>query len=506
MSVRLSGGRTPLLAVALAAACSSSPPEGGRTASLTVGVPAPIVQQSGTLLGLQYHRDALTRETLVTLGMDGRPAPRVLESWSVSDDGLSWRLKVRPGIRFHDSTAVTSAAIAPGIKSALIAGLLGRIASVEAEGRDVVVIRLTEPYAFLPEDLVHATALRTIEEKDAQGTVVRRQSFGTGPYVVAAESAEHLRLDKFPKHYRGEPALSPIEVKLFPDQRNAWSALMRNEIDVLYEVSRDSLDFVRNESTVNVATFPRPYVYVFAFNSSHPALRDPRVRRAINHAIDRTAIVSGALLGEGEPAVDHIWPRHWAHDATLAPAAYNPRESIRLMEEAGVPLRLTPGGMRVRLRLKCAVYEPFAKIALVLQRQLAEVDIDLQLEAFGLRDLAMRAQSGAYETFLFELASARTLVWPYAWWHSRSPYLKHGYSGADDVLDRMRSARSDEELRAATSTFQRRLLEDPPAAFLAWGRMSRAVTERFELPVTEADIYHTIPQWKPAGPPRRTND
>ena len=468
-------------------------------ASLTVGVPAPIVQQSATPLGLQYHRDALTRDTLVTLGPDGRPAPRVIESWSVTDDGLVWRLKVRAGIRFHDATPVTATEIAPGIRSALIAGLLGKIESVQAEGNDTVVVRLTERFAFLPEDLVHATALRTIEEKDADGKVVRKQSFGTGPYQVVAESADHLRLSKFPNHYRGEPTVSAIEVKLFPDQRNAWSALMRNEIDVLYEVSRDSLEFVRNESSVNVATFPRPYVYVFAFNSSHPALRDPRVRRAINHAIDRNAIVSGALLGEGQPAAGHVWPRHWAHDGTISPARYDPRESVRLMEEAGLRLQTERDKMPARLRLKCAVYQPFAKIAAVLQRQLAEADIDLELETFGLRDLAIRAQGGQYETFLFELASARTLVWPYAWWHSTSPYLKHGYAGADDVLERMANARNEAELRAATSAFQRRLLDDPPAAFLAWGQMSRAVTKRFELPATEADIYHTIPRWRPAA-------
>jgi peptide/nickel transport system substrate-binding protein len=491
--------------LALAAACSADAPESETLSSLTVGVPAPIVQQATTPLGIQYHRDALTRETLVTLGADGRPGPRVLESWAVSDDGLTWRLKIRPGIRFHDSTPATASEIAPGMRRALLAGMLGKIASIEAEGSDVIVVRLTERFAFLPEDLVHATALRTIEEKDANGKVVARRSFGTGPYVVDTESADRLHLREFPNHYRGDPGVSEIEVKLFPDQRNAWSALMRNEIDVLYEVSRDSLDFVRNESTINVATFPRPYVYLLAFNSARPALKDSRVRRAINHAIDRDAIVKAALSGEGEPAAGHVWPRHWAHDASVAPAAYNPREAIRLMEEAGFRLETVGAGMPARLRLKCAVYEPFSKMALVLQRQLAEVDIDLQLETFGLFDLAGIAQRGEFDTFLFEMASARTLVWPYVFWHSSSPFVKHGYTGADDVLDRIRMAVNDDEIRAATSALQRRFADDPPAAFLAWGRLSRAVTKRFQLPQTGDDIYHTIPRWKLVAPRGSTN-
>ena len=495
MASRLIGARGLWLPLALTAACTSGGSEGASLASLTVGVPAPIVQQSATPLGLRYHREALTRETLVTLGPDGRPAPRVLESWNASDDGLTWRLKIRRGIRFHDGTIVTASEIAPAMRTALLAGMMGKVSSIEPVGEDEILLRLTERFAFVPEDLVHATALRTLEEKDSDGKAIVR-TFGTGPYVVGSESADRLRLDKFPNHYRGDPGVSTIEIKLFPDQRNAWSALMRDEVDVLYEVSRDSLEFVRSESTVNVATFPRPYVYVFAFNMALPVFRDPLVRRAINHAIDRDAILRTALSNEGEPAAGHVWPRHWAHDASVTPVAYDPQEAIRLMKEAGLEIRSAVGGMPARLRLRCAVYRPFAKMALVLQRQLAAVDIDLQLETAELADLAKRAQAGNFETFLFEFASARTLVWPYLFWHSGSPFVKHGYTGADNVLDRMRAARSDEELRAATSAFQRRLLDDPPAAFLAWGRMSRAVTKRFELPETETDIYHTIPRWK----------
>jgi peptide/nickel transport system substrate-binding protein len=488
-----------MLSLALCAACATGAPEADSLASLTVGVAAPVMQQASTSVGITYNRDALTRETMVTLGIDGRPAPRVLESWTPSGDGLTWRLKVRPGIRFHDGTPATAPEIAASMDSMLIAKLLGTVESIEPDGADTIVVRLKERYAFLPEDLAQVTAVRTVHEKDEDGKVIATRQFGTGPYAVAMESADRLELRAFPHHYRGDPDVTQVEVKLFPDQRNAWSALMRNEIDVLYEVSRDSLDFVRSESTINVATFPRAYVYVFAFNASAPALKDPAVRRAINLAIDRTALLRTALSNEGEVAAAHVWPRHWAHDASVVPPAHDPQESIRLMEQAGLFVKDGKGAMPARLRLKCAVYEPFARIALVLQRQLAEVDIDLQLETFGLRDLAGRARDGNYETFLFEMTTGRTMLWPYLFWHSTSPFVKHGYTGADEVLDRMRVARNDDEMRAATSAFQRRLIDDPPAAFLAWGRVSRAVTKRFELPPTDVDIYHTIPRWKPAA-------
>lgn len=506
MTAWMFGAGSGIMLLALAATgCGRRPPDAPGLASLTVGVAAPIIRQSATPLGLTYHRDALTRETLLTLGQDGRPAPRVLESWQTSADGLTWRLRIRPGIRFHDSTPVTARELAPRVRGVLMAGRLGQIESVEADGDGIIVVRLREPFAFLVEDLGQATALRTVRQRDASGKTSER-TYGTGPYVVVAESGDNLQLAEFPNHYRGDPGVSRIAVRLFPDQRNAWSALMRDEIDVLYEVSRESLDFVRSESTVNVATFPRAYVYVLGFNSAIPALRSPAVRRAINIAIDRGALVETALSGEGEPASGHLWPRHWAYDAAVRAPAYDPAGARRLMEEAGLPLRAVADEMPSRLRLRCAVYKPFRQVALVLQRQLAEADIDLQLEELELGEMVERIGTSDYDTFLFEMTSGRTLLWPYLFWHSTSPFLKHGYAGADDVLERMRMARSDHELREAARAFQRRLLDDPPAAFLAWGRVSRAVTNRFELPAAGDDIYHTIPQWKPAGPPRRTND
>jgi ABC-type transport system substrate-binding protein len=157
--------------------------------------------------------------------------------------------------------------------------------------------------------------------------------------------------------------------------------------------------------------------------------------------------------------------------------------------------------MPARLRLRCLVYEPFRQMALVIQRQLAEVDVDLQLEELPLQEYVARMTSGDFDTFIFEMTSGRALMWPYLFWHSTSPMLKHGYQGADDVLDRMRTSTNDTEMRTAAHELQRRMVVDPPAAFLAWGRVSRAVTRRVVLPSTVDDIYQTIAKWKPAARP-----
>lgn len=472
-------------------ACGVANPEGRASSSLRVGVAAPVLLTSTGSVALRFHRNALTRETLVALGEDGRPVPRLIESWQASADGLMWRLRLRQGVSFHEGTPLTAPEIAPAVSRALLAAGLGAIRDVTSENSHDLIVRLNEPYAFMFEDLAVISAQRTVGD----------QSYDTGPYVVREESADRLLLHAVEDHYRGRPEVDRVEVQLFPDQRNAWSALMRDQVDMLYEVNRDSLEFVRGESSVRVATFPRPYVYLLGLNLKRGALADARVRRALDLAVDREKFVREAMASEGEPAQGHVWPGHWTFDSEASAIETDRTRSLRLLDEAGLKVRHTDGRMPSRLRLHCLVYEPLKQMGMVLQRQLAEIDVDLDLEVVPTGQFLERITNGNFEAFVFEMASARGMKWPYQFWHSGTPFVRHGYSGADTILDAMRRAPNDDAFRLAALAFQRRVHEDPPAIFLAWGRTSRAVSTRFEIPGGDEDIYHTIARWKLAAKP-----
>lgn len=474
---------------ALASGCTSTGANAPEDTTVLVGVPAPVLQATAGSVGLAYHRNALTRELLVTMSTDGRPTPKVIESWRGSDDQLTWQLTVRDGVRFHDGVVLDAQVLAAHVGAQLAALSQGEVRDVSAIDDRTLRIRLNRPYAFLFEDLSVISAQRS------EGG----RTIDTGPYRVTEESASHLELAAFDNYYRGKPEIETVEVKLFPDQRNAWSALMRGEIDLLYEVSPEALQFVRGESSIAVTTFPRQYVYLLGFNQRHPSLGDARVRQALDIAVNREALVETSLSGEGEPAQGHVWPRHWSYDAAAGRIEYNPARAVRVLQGAGYGVLNAPDRMPARLRLRCLVYEPLQDMALLLQRQLAEIDIDLELEILPTGQLIERLMSGDFETFLFEMTATRGLKFTYQFWHSSTPLLNHGYAGADDVLDRIRHAANDAEYRAAASEFQRRLHEDPPAIFLAWGRTSRAVSKRFEIPAGDDDIYHTIARWKPAA-------
>ena len=83
------------------------------------------------------------------------------------------------------------------------------------------------------------------------------------------------------------------------------------------------------------------------------------------------------------------------------------------------------------------------------------------------------------------------------WRSTPEPFIRTGYTGADAVLDRVRAARTDDELRQGLHDLQRAMHDDPPAAFLYWGQSSRAVSRRFVLPAgDDVDILRSVDRWR----------
>ena len=133
-----------------------------------------------------------------------------------------------------------------------------------------------------------------------------------------------------------------------------------------------------------------------------------------------------------------------------------------------------------------------------MQRQLLAVDVDMRLEAVPVSAFRQRVASGKFDAFLGELIASHGLSFTYLFWHS-SPdsFIRTGYAGADAVLDRLRVARTDDDLRQAVRDLQRTMHEDPPAVFLYWGQASRAVSRRFVLPAGDGvDILRSVDRWR----------
>lgn len=460
---------------------------------MRIGIGVPPAGASD--MGSRAIINLLKGDPWLTNKSDGRPGDRVVTSWTWDESGTVLRLKLRADVYFHDDTPLTPEIAAKSLReSATDQFSFSSVTSIEPEGEDTIVLRLKERSSFVLPDLT-AMLVTKAENRD----------IGTGPYRIVSRENNDAKLTAFARYYRGRPALGGIDVINYPTQRKAWAGMMRGDVDMLYEVSRDAVEFVEAETSVNTYSFPRPYYIPLTFNVRHGVLRDPRVRQAINAAVDRGALVRDGLRGRGTPSDGPVFPQNWAYSPPQTPFAYDPDGARRLLDAAGYPARPNlVTAVPIRFQFTCLVFagdQRFDRIALLVQKQLADVGIDMQLvPMLDVMAFGNRIKDGDFDAFLFEM-SGRSLSRVYEFWRwQQDARINTGYKAADAVLDRIRAAGSDEEVRAAVADLHQVLYADPPAAFLVWPETSRAVLDRFDLvPEQKRDVLTNLWMWRPAA-------
>lgn len=436
--------------------------------------------------GIRQLAVNIASEGLLTYGPDGRPQGRLVDNWELSDDGLMLRLHLTPGILFHDGTPVTAELVRDILLQQLpsfVGPAFGDIAEIRAVSDIEVEFRLVRRSSFLLEGL--DTPIQRVGGSEANGDPI-----GTGPFMPLGGTEEGLvEMVATPDYHRGPPNLSGIVISQYASVRSAWADLLRQEVDMVYEVGVDAVDLLQPSSAINVFTYPRAYVLAVILNVSRPHLRDPAFRRALNAAVDRQTLVSEVLNGHGRPADGPLWPYHWAYDASLPKFTYAPIEVEG--ERRSFSLLFTE--------------DSHERIALMLQRQLQAIGVDVSLESAPLDEALRRARTGDFDAFLVDAAHGPMMVRPYLIWHSKAPRNWGRFSSAavDAAFETMQRAPSDEVYKEGVAAFQAAVIDDPPAIFLAWGERSRAVSARFDVAVEpNRDVFFsTLRLWRPVISP-----
>jgi peptide/nickel transport system substrate-binding protein len=468
-----------------ASACDGSvgattPVEPSPPLQVQIGVAVPATGAAN--VGVRGLVSGLYGEGLVFADRVGRMGPRLAARWTWLQGGKVLELKLREGVTFHDGSRLDAPTTASRLEQQFAqdpyAFTYRSVRRIEAADELTVRVRLARPEALLLEDLADVT--------------VTKGAIGTGPFFLDGTVTEKgATLRRFDRYHQGQPGVERVDVRTYPSLRNAWSAMMRGEINMLQEVSREAAPFVEAESSVRTYPMLRPYVNAVSFNVRHPILARREVRQALNYAVDRDAIVRDVMEGRGERADGPVWKYHWAYSTAQKTYEFNPELARLKLDAAGFPRpAAAPGGrMPSRFRFTCLMFGDdarFERMAIVLQKQLYDVGVDMQFEAVPLRTLLDRFSSGDFDALLTESISGRSLTWLYRQWRSKPKRLlgelNSGYTAADATLDRLRDTFNDAELKSTVGELQRIFYEDPPAIFVAWPQTSRAISARIRVP------------------------
>jgi len=484
----LAGTCVCLVALVGAASCNQrSAASAPHRTTLRVGISN--VPQLATERGVQQFVINQTNEGLLRVNQAGRIETWLAERWHRSPDGLRASIYLRqPAAKFHDGTSADATAVTSILNDQLGKTLkqwAADVDSIVSVGDREVAITFRRPSAFFIDALMDASIA-----KPGSPTI------GVGAFKPAPPGQpDGAQVIAHEQYYEGSPELLGLAIKTYANIRSAWADMLRNQIDMLYEVGSDAIDTMRGASNVSLYTFDRPYQYLVFLNQRNPKLKSAKVRQALNQAIDRPALIKDALAGHGTPSAGPVSPHHWAFQPGGATFSYAPEAA-----ESNLPKGLS-------LSCYTLAEPPFEQLALVLKQQLRAVGVDLIVKEAPLEAIISKLQGEDADAVLLDSASGWSLSRVFQRWHSTGSgnVAKFSNASVDAALDRINHAIAESEYRQAVGEFQEGMAADPPAMFLAWSDRSRAISTRFEVTQEPGrDVFATLRTWHPRTDNRNT--
>ncbi|MEM7438879.1 MAG: ABC transporter substrate-binding protein [Pseudomonadota bacterium] len=280
-------------------------------------------------------------EGLTRFAADGSVVPGLARSWDISDDGLTYTFNLVEGAKFHDGTDLTADDVKFSLDRARAEdsanaqkALFGGIENVEAVDAKTVKVTLSAPNGSFLFNMAWGDAV-IVAPESIEG--IKQTPIGTGAFKfsnwVQGDKIELVRNDDY---WGDAPALEAATFKFISDPTAAFAALMAEDIDAF-------AGFPAPENLPQFEADPRFKVIVgntegetiLSTNNKMPPLDNVKVRKAIAHAIDRQAIIDGAMFGLGTPIGTHFAPHNPAYVDLTAGSQYDPELAKKLLAEAG---------------------------------------------------------------------------------------------------------------------------------------------------------------------------
>lgn len=292
--------------------------------------------------------------------IDGRPVPGLADSWTVSDDGLTYTFKLNADAKWHDGVDVTAddvafsfdAVLNPNLNSQYRSQVREVVSSYRVVDTDTFEITATDRFVTF---LYNAPASVFIIPKHIWESIpVEQWSFdggstgqdlsrvvGTGPFLFKSwEQGQRVTLEKNPNHYDTVPNIDQFVMVVLPETDTLVRSLESGDIDMIEILPAPDTARIQDTPGLTVSVYDIYSITYFVMNMDNvrvPAFADQRVRQALYQAIDRQSITDNIFLGFGEAAIGTQPPLSPSYDpAQMQPAyAYDPAAAQALLGEAG---------------------------------------------------------------------------------------------------------------------------------------------------------------------------
>ncbi|MDP2152388.1 MAG: peptide-binding protein [Methylotenera sp.] len=451
--------------------------------------------------------------------------------WEISADQKTITFKLKPNLKWADNKPLTSADVLFTWQAVTNEKNASPYASdfllvKKAETPDAQTFRVTYEQAYAPAldswAGLQILPKHLLEGKDLHTTAFARKPIGSHYYQLDSwKHGEHLKLSKNANSVLGPAQIDNLVTRIIPDNSAQFLELMADNIDLmgLDPIKYSRIIPARPELQKKLALYKElgnSYTYM-GFNLKHKPFDDVRVRRAINYAIDKQEIIDGVYLGLGINIASPYKPgTRWSNPA-LTPYPYDPTKARALLKEAGFTDSNGDGilerdGKPFSFEIITNQNKEREKSAVLIQRRLKEVGIDVQIRAIEWASFISRfIKTGDFDVVV--------LGWglgldpdQYNIWHSSQQasgqfnFIGYNNPKIDKLLEQGRLELNPDKRMEIYHQFSATLLEDSPIIYLSAGYGLTAIHKRvkgIDDPSPPAGIGHNSQDWYIPQPLRR---
>ena len=312
----------------------------------------------------------------------GEIVPALATAWEVAADGSLYTFTLRQGVTFHDGSAFNAqdvvATFAAGKDPAnAYASAYDPVVAV-VDDYTVTIAPVTPDVTFLRR--MAETRIISDEQFAAEGNAgIESHPIGTGPFqFVQWNKGDRIVLQANPNYWdAGKPHLAEVIFRPISESSTRLAAIQTGEVHIVNRLNSDEAASLTGAGQVQVITYPADRVYYIAFNNLTTGVGLPTenklVRQAMNHAVDRQAIVDGLFNGHARLSSGFVTPSNLGFDESLAPFAYDPDKARALLSEAGFP-----DGFSIGMACPVGAYTNFEEVCQAIANYLAEVGITME--------------------------------------------------------------------------------------------------------------------------------
>ena len=326
-------------------------------------------------------------DSLVWVDEAGAVVPALAESWDVSEDGTEYTFKLRQDVQFHNGEPFTADSVVlswergkrPEMKFADRWTIVTAVTKVDDY---TVTVKTEKPNPLLLRVMASNWAMvppKYIAEVGEDG--FNAKPVGTGAFIFEEWVKEDRVVMRANPSYwmQGYPKVERLIFRPIPESATRVAAIQSGQVDIVTRLSFEEAGQLEGKPDLRVIRYPADRVYYIAFNNltsgKGKPVEDPKVRQALNYAVDRQAIIDSLFGGAARLSTGFVTPANLGYDESIQPYPYDPEKARQLLSEAGYA-----DGFEVGFACPVGAYTNFEQVCEAVAGYLNEVGVKTEVE------------------------------------------------------------------------------------------------------------------------------